>query len=119
MWGYLLCFAATSVATLMHYVWNWSAPYVWWAPPKLLGVPGRIRGWVRRVGGGAFTLLLLIVAASGLAFWLLRCTGVMPGLLALHLGSELALFLMIPYSKMVHGFYRLAALTREAQQAGA
>ena len=36
------------------------------------------------------------------------------GLLALHLGSVLAFFLLTPYSKMAHGFYRLAALVREA-----
>jgi citrate/tricarballylate utilization protein len=37
-------------------------------------------------------------------------------MLAIHLGTVLAFFLTTPYSKMVHGFYRLAALIRDAQQ---
>ena len=39
----------------------------------------------------------------------------MTPLLALHLGSVFAFFLLTPYSKMAHGFYRLAALVKEAQ----
>jgi citrate/tricarballylate utilization protein len=31
-------------------------------------------------------------------------------LLALHLGSVMALFVTLPYGKFVHGFYRLTAL---------
>jgi citrate/tricarballylate utilization protein len=31
------------------------------------------------------------------------------------LGAVLTFFLITPYSKMVHGFYRLAALVRDAQ----
>ena len=64
----------------------------------------------------AFVLLLLAVAASGLALYAATGTGWMPALLALHLGSVLAFFLLVPYSKMVHGFFRLAALARDAQQ---
>ena len=37
-------------------------------------------------------------------------------LLALHLGTVLALFLLVPYSKMAHGFYRTAALIRDAKR---
>ncbi|MEP3331561.1 hypothetical protein [Sedimentitalea sp.] len=33
--------------------------------------------------------------------------------LPLHLGAVLTFFLVTPYSKMAHGFYRLAALARE------
>ena len=32
------------------------------------------------------------------------------------LGTVLGLFLLVPYSKMAHGFYRLAALVRDAQR---
>src|SRR5690606_20796132 len=28
-YGFMLCFAATSVATLYHYVFGWQAPYGW------------------------------------------------------------------------------------------
>jgi citrate/tricarballylate utilization protein len=34
--------------------------------------------------------------------------------LAVHVGFVLALFLVLPYSKMVHGVYRCAALLRRA-----
>ena len=53
-------------------------------------------------------------ARSGLVLYALGSTALMPALLALHLGSVLAFFLLTPYSKMAHGFYRLAALVREA-----
>ena len=60
-------------------------------------------------------LLLFVVAASGLALYAASGTVLVKGLLALHLGAVLTFFLLIPYSKMTHGFYRIAALTREAQ----
>lgn len=40
MYGFLLCFASTSVATVMHYGLNMPAPYPLWSLPKLLGVSG-------------------------------------------------------------------------------
>jgi citrate/tricarballylate utilization protein len=136
MWGFLLCFAATVSGTLLHYLANWPAPYPFWSPPKLLGVPGGILlgggavalAWLKTradqnlgapdVWGGemAFVLLLGLTGISGLALWAASGTGWVPGLLALHLGAVLAFFLTTPYSKMVHGFYRFAALVREAQQ---
>lgn len=135
MYGFLMCFAATSAGTLMHYFFNMPAPYPLWSLPKLLGVPGGILltlGTVamaklklqadRNLGdtsawGGemAFILLLGFVAASGLALWLLGNSPAMPALLALHLGGVLSFFLVTPYSKMAHGFYRLTALIREEQ----
>ena len=39
----------------------------------------------------------------------------LPELLAFHLGAVLAFFLLAPYTKMVHGFYRLAALAIDAR----
>jgi citrate/tricarballylate utilization protein len=59
---------------------------------------------------------LLAVAATGLALLALRGTGAMGLLLAVHLGTVLALFVLLPYSKMVHGAYRAAALLRDALQ---
>jgi citrate/tricarballylate utilization protein len=134
MYGFLLCFASTSVATLMHYALGWQAPYPLLSPPKLLGIPGGILMvagaaglvWLKlradralgaaRVWGGetAFVLLLGTVAATGLALYAATGTGAVPALLALHLGAVLTLFLLTPYTKMVHGFFRLAALTAEA-----
>jgi citrate/tricarballylate utilization protein len=36
-YGFLLCFAATAVATFDHYVLGWKAPYPFWSAPVLLG----------------------------------------------------------------------------------
>jgi citrate/tricarballylate utilization protein len=134
MYGFLLCFASTSSATVMHYGLNWPAPYPWWAPPKLLGIPGGVMmtigaiglGWLKtksdpalgatRVWGGemAFIVLLGLVASTGLALYLATGTGLVGALLALHLACVMTLFLLMPFSKMVHGFFRLTALIAEA-----
>ena len=41
-YGFLLCFAATSVATLYHYLLDWPAPYPLSSLPVLLGTAGGI-----------------------------------------------------------------------------
>ena len=46
----------------------------------------------------------------------LRGTGAMGIALAVHLGFILALFLLLPYSKLVHGVYRSLALLRNAAE---
>jgi citrate/tricarballylate utilization protein len=136
MYGFLLCFAATGTGTILHYVFDMPAPYSLWSLPKLLGVPGGIALtagtiWMARlklqadrtladatVWGGemGFILLLGFVALSGLLLYVLGGTAAMPILLALHLGAVLGFFLLTPFSKMAHGFYRLAALLRDAQR---
>ena len=134
MWGFLLCFASTSSGTLMHYGLGWEAPYPLLSLPKLLGVPGglmMVAGcaaliWLKlradpalgatRVWGGemAFVVLLGAVALTGLALYAVTGTAVVGPLLAVHLATVLTLFLLMPYSKMVHGFFRMAALLAEA-----
>ena len=111
------------------------APYGLFSLPKLLGVPGGILLTVGTTGmamlklkahrnladakawGGemAFITLLGFVGLSGLMLYALGGTALMPVLLALHLGAVLSFFLLTPYSKMAHGFYRLTALIREEQ----
>lgn len=132
MYGFLLCFLSTVSGTVLHYGFNWPAPYGFWTPPKLLGVPGGIMmvfgtlwmAWLKlrandagsrqAAWGGemAFVLLLFLVAATGLALYWLGATVLLPWLLVVHLGSVLCLFLLTPYTKMAHGFYRLAALAK-------
>jgi citrate/tricarballylate utilization protein len=139
MYGFLLCFAATSAGTILHYAFNMPAPYPLWSLPKLLGVPGGILmvlGTVelarlklkadRNLGASSawggemgFVLLLFLVALSGLLLYLLGGTQIMPLMLAIHLGSVLSFFLLTPYTKMAHGFYRLAALIRDEQRKAA
>jgi citrate/tricarballylate utilization protein len=41
-YGFMLCFASTSVATLYHYLFDLPAPYGFTSLPKLLGVSGGI-----------------------------------------------------------------------------
>ncbi|MDV7145608.1 tricarballylate utilization 4Fe-4S protein TcuB [Tropicimonas sp. TH_r6] len=136
MYGFLLCFAATGAGTILHYLFGIHAPYGYFSLPKLLGIPGGLMlaagtGWMARLklkadrhvgdqsawgGEMGFILLLCFVAASGLALYVFGSTGLMPGLLALHLGSVLSFFLLTPFTKMAHGFYRLAALFRDVQR---
>jgi len=131
MWGFLLCFASTSSATLMHYLLNMPAPYGFWSLPKLLGVSGGIAlvvgcAWLKtqadnslgptwRGGEMAFVLLLGLTGLTGLVLYAVTGTQLVSTLLAIHLGTVLTLFLLLPYSRMAHGAYRMAALIREAQ----
>ncbi len=135
MWGFMLCFASTVSATILHYAIDLKAPYRLLSLPKLLGVPGGIlmtlggieliRLKIRAekalgapaVWGGevAFVLLLTTIAASGLALYGATGSAALRPLLIFHLGAILAFYLTLPYTKMVHAFFRLAALVRDAQ----
>ena len=133
-YGFTLCFAATSVATLYHYVFGWVAPYALPSLPKLLGVIGGVSLMVGTAGlwrlnrkrhalhGDSkqkpmdlgFIALLFLTSASGLALWLGRGTPALALLLCLHLGAVMALFATMPYGKFGHGIFRSAALLRHA-----
>ena len=135
-YGFMLCFAATSIATLFHYGLGWHAPYALYSPPVVLGTIGGIGMtigcagliWLKIVGDPeptarrllgadyAMLLLLLLVATTGLVLLAVRSTPAMGITLAIHLGFVLALFVALPYSRMVHGAYRLAALVRAARE---
>lgn len=133
-YGFALCFAATSVATLYHYAFGWVAPYGFSSLPKLLGVTGGLMMTVGTAGlwrlnrqrhplhGDAahapmdlgFIALLFLTATTGLVLAGLRHTAALPLLLCLHLGTVMALFATAPYSKFAHGVYRSAALLKWA-----
>ena len=49
-YGFVLCFAATSVATLYHYLLAREAPYAWWDLPVVLGTLGGIGLLVGPIG---------------------------------------------------------------------
>ncbi|MBK9082497.1 MAG: tricarballylate utilization 4Fe-4S protein TcuB [Rhizobiales bacterium] len=135
-YGFMLCFAATSVATLYHYVLGREAPYPWWDLPVVLGSlggVGLIAGPIAllrakatrdpmladpRPAGmeKAFLWMLALTSATGFAVLFLRATPALGVTLAVHLGVVLALFLTMPYGKFVHGFHRFAALTRYAAE---
>lgn len=139
MWGFMLCFAATCAGTVLHYGFDAPAPYGLFSAPKLLGVPGGVMLCLGTAGLGylktradsslgaaavwrgefAFIALLFLVSATGLALYAATATSTVAAtaavayLLPLHLATVLTLFLLTPYSKMAHGFYRLAALVRD------
>jgi citrate/tricarballylate utilization protein len=133
-YGFLLCFAATVVATLMHYGLGWEAPYAWYSAPVVLGTVGGLGLLVgpagllaakwrrdRDIAAGdrfgmdaAFLVMLFLTSLTGLLLLVLRGTGAMGVLLAIHLAVVLALFLSMPYGKFVHGLYRFAALAKYA-----
>ena len=133
-YGFMLCFAATSVATLYHYLLGWTAPYDLPSLPKVLGVAGGLSLLIGTAGlfylklkrhplhGDAaqkpmdygFIALLFFTSATGLALWLGRDSVALSLLLAVHLGVVMALFATLPYGKFAHGIFRSAALLKWA-----
>lgn len=136
MWGFLMCFASTCVATFYDYVLNLEAPYDYLSFPVLLGTVGGIAMLVGCVGlfaikwrsdpnprasiqlglDYAFIIMLFLSSATGLILMILRETKLMPILLAVHLAVVLSLFVMLPYSKFVHAGYRFISLIKYAQE---
>jgi len=133
-YGFMLCFAATVVATGYHYLLGLHAPYPLLSLPVVLGTLGGIGLIVGPAGllalnlrrapehgdaaqrpmDRAFILLLLLVSTTGMALLALRDTEVMAILLAVHLGTVMALFVTLPYGKFAHGLFRSAALLKFA-----
>ena len=131
-YGFMLCFAATSVATIYHYVFGIRAPYPFWSLPVILGTLGGVglligpAGllWLKYVRDPelgdraqtgmdvAFIALLFLTSLTGLVLLAVRETRGMGLALAIHLGAVLALFVTMPYGKFVHALYRFAALVR-------
>jgi citrate/tricarballylate utilization protein len=135
-YGFLLCFAATCVATIYHYAFGWHAPYAPWSLPVVLGILGGIglligpaglfalqrerdpvlRDLPRRGLDTAFIIMLMLTSLTGFALFIFRDTAAMGIVLAVHLGAVLGLFLSLPYGKFVHGLYRFAALVKYASE---
>ena len=133
-YGFLLCFASTSTATVYDHLMGWPAPYPVFSLPVLLGTVGGlglIAGtaglfWLKLAGDHApevpqnlgadagLLLLLMLIGVTGLLLLSVRATGAMGVTLTVHLGLILAFFLTMPYSKFVHGLYRTGALIRHA-----
>lgn len=134
MYGFLLCFLATSVATLYHYILGLQAPYAYTSLPVILGTLGGI-GLVIGPSGllylnikrhplhgdvkqkpmdRGFIFILLLISLTGLALLALRDTQAMALLLIIHLATVMTFFLTIPFGKFAHGFYRSAALLKFA-----
>jgi citrate/tricarballylate utilization protein len=133
-YGFMLCFASTSVATVYHYVFKWQAPYALSSLPVVLGTLGGIGLLVGPAGllslnlrrdpntadltqkpmDLGFIALLFLTSLTGLALMLWRDTSFLALLLAVHLGVVMALFVTLPYGKFAHGIFRSAALLKWA-----
>ncbi|HLG57922.1 MAG TPA: tricarballylate utilization 4Fe-4S protein TcuB [Vicinamibacterales bacterium] len=142
LYGFLLCFASTTVGAIYHSVFGWHAPYAYTSVPVILGtlgglglLAGSAGLWILRrqrdpaMGDPSqrgldesFIALLFLTSLTGLALLVLRERAAMAPLLIVHLGTVLALFVTLPYGKFVHGLYRTAALikfTRESSHSPA
>jgi citrate/tricarballylate utilization protein len=135
-YGFALCFAATCVATLYHYLLAREAPYAWWDLPVVLGTLGGLGMLIGPIGllaaksqrdpvlsdqdrrgmDAAFIVMLFLTSLTGLLLLALRETSLMGPLLAIHIGVVFALFITMPYGKFVHGIYRFVALVRYARE---
>jgi citrate/tricarballylate utilization protein len=133
-YGFMLCLASTSIATVYHYAFGWQAPYGYTSLPVILGTLGGIGLLIGPIGlwrlkrarhpmhgdeaqnpmDYGFIALLFIISLTGLALLVFRNTGAMALLLALHLGPVMAFFALLPYSKFAHGIFRSAALLKWA-----
>jgi citrate/tricarballylate utilization protein len=125
------------VAALYEHLLGRLAPYPFWSVPVLLGTAGGAGiavgtaglAWVKATGDAmplarktvrgdvALLVLLFMAAVTGLLLLGIRDTAAMGIALAVHLGVVLALFVLMPYSKFIHGAYRFAALVRNAREA--
>ena len=133
-YGFMLCFASTSAGTIYHYLLGREAPYGYSELPVVLGLVGGIILCLGTMGlwhekrrmdqavrslrslgmDYAFIGMLFWVSFTGLALLAVRETGFMGLTLAVHLGFVYGFFLILPYSKFVHGLYRFAALLADA-----
>ena len=133
-YGFMLCLASTSLATLYHYLLGREAPYGYLEAPVILGTVGGVILCIGTAGlwrekrraapatlslatmgmDYAFIWLLFWVSATGLILLAVRETSFMGVALAVHLGLVYGFFLIMPFSNFVHGLYRFAALLADA-----
>jgi citrate/tricarballylate utilization protein len=133
-YGFMLAFAATTIAAFYENILHRIAPYPFWSLPVMLGTVG---GVALLIGAGgmlwyrwhsdpspanrglfgmdlAFSMMLFLTSLTGLLLLVLRATSAMGILLSVHLGIVLGLFITMPYGKFVHAFYHYAALVKNA-----
>ena len=135
-YGFMLCFAATTVAAIYDHFLQRPAPYPLWSWPVALGTvgglfllagTGGLLALKRKMDplpaaphafgmGVAFLVLLFLTSLTGLLLLVLRETAAMGSLLTLHLGVVAGLFITMPYGKFVHAIYRFGALVRNATE---
>lgn len=129
-YGFLSCIGSGLLAGYWHWVGQRLPPFPITSTPVLLGIAGGLAiiagiiglSWLRaqrdvrtkaRSYGrlnSVFVAMLLLVCLSGFGLLALRDGDSMGIMLSAHLGAVLAMILMMPFSKFVHGLYRLLAL---------
>ncbi len=133
-YGFLLDFAATSIAAFYDHFLGWQAPYPYISWPVVLGTAGGVGLLIGTSGllflkrqsdrapaaqymrsmDLAFLGLLFLTSLTGMLLLALRETAAMGTLLVIHLGVVGGLFITAPYGKFAHVVYRYAALVRYA-----
>jgi citrate/tricarballylate utilization protein len=135
-WGFTLCLFATIAAAILQDFLGDEPPYGWISAPVLLGLVGGVglvigsvvlaieksrsdpaasdaASVLREYG---FLLALLLLGAGGLLTLFTRTTPVYGLVLALHLATVFACFVLAPFTKFTHGLYRLLALARDEHE---
>jgi citrate/tricarballylate utilization protein len=135
-WGFTLCLVATIAAAVLQDFLGDEPPYGWVSVPVLVGLVGGVglvlgsvvlsfeksrsdpaatdAGSVLREYGFLFALFLL--GLGGLATLFTRTTPVYGIVLALHLSTVFACFVLAPFTKFTHALYRLLALIRDEHE---
>jgi citrate/tricarballylate utilization protein len=133
-YGFLLDFAATSVAAFYDHFLGWQAPYPFLSWPVVLGTVGGIGLLIGTSGmlylkwrsdrdpasepmlnmDVAFLMLLWLTSTTGFLLLIWRESAAMGALLIVHLAVVAGLFITLPYGKFAHVVYRYAALVRYA-----
>ncbi|MBI2533686.1 MAG: tricarballylate utilization 4Fe-4S protein TcuB [Deltaproteobacteria bacterium] len=103
-YGFLLDFAATSIAAFYDHFLGWQAPYPFRDPAAQPMLNMDV----------AFLALLWLTSMTGFFVLIWRETAAMGTLLVIHLGMVAGLFITMPYGKFAHVVYRYAALVRYA-----
>lgn len=131
-YGFVFCFIATSLGAFYHHFLHIYAPYDFTQLPKIFGFVGGILLCIGTLGllvlklnadkklidktsvgmDYVFIFMLFIVSFTGLLLMFLRQSEYLAPLLWLHLSCILTFFILLPYSKFVHIFYRFIALLK-------
>lgn len=128
-YGFGFAFLATVAAAVAEHFLGKLPPYPLVSVPVISGLLGGVMIIAGCAGllaarrpveptqdslGKVFIFLLLITSISGCLLLAIRETSLMGSLLAFHLVCVFTLFLLVPYGKFVHAFYRFAALMKSA-----
>jgi citrate/tricarballylate utilization protein len=135
-WGFTLCLVATIAAAVLQDLLGDEPPYGWISVPVLLGLVGGVGLVVgslalsiekSRVDPAAtdsasvlreygFLLALFLLGVGGLVTLLTRTTPIYGIVLALHLATVFACFVLAPFTKFTHALYRFLALVRDEHE---